>query len=98
LINIDPVKPTVKITGVTKGHTYPKGTKLHVKCTAKDTLSGLVGVCVLKATHKREGNNVAYTLTATANDKAGNQTVKTISWKVAGKAGSSVPKTSAAAS
>jgi hypothetical protein len=74
IVNIDRVKPTVKITGVKKGHTYPKGTKLHPKCVAKDSLSGIAGKCTLKITHHKHGKKVVYTAAATAKDKAGNGT------------------------
>jgi hypothetical protein len=80
-VNIDRVKPTIKISKVVRGHTYRKHTTVHPKCTAKDTLSGLAGACKVKITHKKDGKRTAYTATVTATDKAGNKTVKTIGWK-----------------
>ena len=74
-IDIDLVKPTVKITGVKKGKTYPS--KKKPKCKASDALSGLDS-CTVK--QKKKGSK--YKVTATATDKAGNVTVVTLTYKV----------------
>jgi hypothetical protein len=81
-VNIDRVKPTITITGVKSGHTYPHDQKVAPKCVAKDGLSGPAGKCTTKTTHKTSGNKVAYTLTAIVSDKAGNKTAKTVSWAI----------------
>ena len=67
-INIDLVAPTVTITGVKKGKTYPK--KKKPKCVGTDALSGIASCTV---TQKKKGSK--YKVTATATDKAGNVTV-----------------------
>ncbi len=74
-IDIDLVKPTVKITGVKKGKTYPA--KKKPKCKASDALSGLDS-CTVK--QKKKGSK--YKVTATATDKAGNVTVVKLTYKV----------------
>ena len=74
-INIDLVAPTVKITGVKKGKTYPK--KKKPKCVGADALSGLASCTVVQ---KKKGSK--YKVTATATDKAGNVTVVTLTYKV----------------
>jgi lamin tail-like protein len=74
-INVDLVAPTVTITGVKKGKTYPK--KKKPKCAGTDALSG-VASCTI--TQKKKGSK--YVVVATATDNAGNLTTTTLTYKV----------------
>jgi hypothetical protein len=78
-INIDRVKPTVKVTGVKKGHTYKRAPKLH--CKATDHLSGIASCKI--TTHKKTSHGVkTITYTAKATDKAGNTKTVTGTYKI----------------
>ena len=70
VVNLDRVKPTVKIKGIVQGRTY--STVPKVRCVGKDTLSGLASC---KAKVRKKGSKLIFS--ATAVDKAGNRrTVK----------------------
>jgi YVTN family beta-propeller protein len=66
-INIDRVRPAVRVTGVRAGGTY-FATGPHGGCRAGDRLSGVATCTVTRATHR---NHIAYV--ATATDRAGNR-------------------------
>ncbi|HEX3823255.1 MAG TPA: Ig-like domain-containing protein [Mycobacteriales bacterium] len=65
-INIDQVKPTVKITGPKAGKRYP-GKVPKARCAGRDALSG-----VLTCTLSRHVSGHHVTVVATATDRAGN--------------------------
>ncbi len=75
-LDIDLVKPTVKVKGVKKGKTYPH--LMKPKCKASDALSGLAGKCKVK--QKKKGSKVK--VTATVTDNAGNVTTVKLTYKV----------------
>jgi hypothetical protein len=81
-VKIDATPPTVDITGATNGASYTS--RPDVECTAADqlTLSGLAGPCTLSFTSSPTYGGTSYTYTATATDKAGNTTSKTVTFKV----------------
>ena len=64
-LKLDRTKPTVTVTGVTNGKTYPAAPVLT--CKAHDALSGIAS-CRIARTH--HGQRVDYV--ATARDRAGN--------------------------
>jgi hypothetical protein len=72
-IRIDRSPPTVRMTGVVPGQTYPR--TRHLRCVAHDRYSGLHGHCVIgtrRVTHHRKAE---IRFTATAVDRAGNATI-----------------------
>jgi len=67
-INIDQVKPSVKVTGAKNGTTVDAPGTAKLTCVAKDALSGLAAPCKV-TTHTTE---TTLTWTASVTDKAGN--------------------------
>ena len=76
-INIDYTAPSVTISGVEEGVEYQ--TMPAITCTVTDALSGPDG-CTGSLTSGAIGGNYIYT--AVGKDKAGNTTVKQVSFKV----------------
>jgi hypothetical protein len=79
-INIDSVAPTVSITGLS-GSPFVVGASGAVGCNATDALSGVDGTCTVSVTGGT-GAVGTFTVTATAQDKAGNVATATGTYKV----------------
>jgi hypothetical protein len=80
-VNVDTHAPSVAVAGVTSGAVLTAGKTSAVKCVANDGLSG-VDSCTLKVT---PALNVIgkHTAVATAYDKAGNKSTKTVTFSTA---------------
>lgn len=80
-INIDKTSPTVALVGgpAQSGTYYFGFVPAQPTCDASDTLSGLVGACVVSGYGTEVG---AQTVTATATDRAGNSNVDSHSYTV----------------
>jgi hypothetical protein len=72
-INIDRVPPTVKVTGVKKGHHYR--TTRHPKASCHDALSGIAHCKLVTHTTSHHGRKTVH-YTATATDRAGNTAIR----------------------
>jgi hypothetical protein len=84
-INIDATGPVITISGVANvgdGGTYTLGAVPAASCTATDSTSGLAAVCSASTTGGTANGVGSFSYTATATDKAGNTTVKSITYKV----------------
>ena len=69
-INIDQIAPTVKVTGIANGATYPLGSVPTAGCSSRDTLSGVATASTVSST--RQGNGVYNVSCSAATDNAGN--------------------------
>jgi hypothetical protein len=83
-INIDTTAPEVTISDVAQDGTYALGAVPTLSCSATDHGAGLVGPCTgtyssLPTTATGVGT---YTFSATAADKAGNTTTKSVTYRV----------------
>jgi hypothetical protein len=70
-IDIDAVKPTITLKGITPGAIHTLGAVPTASCTAHDELSGPDG-CEVKVTGGLASGAGTFSYTATARDKAGN--------------------------
>ncbi|MFN8491589.1 MAG: choice-of-anchor D domain-containing protein [Caldilineaceae bacterium] len=84
-VKLDKTAPTVSVTGVTNGATYPAGSVPTAACTTSDALSGVATPATLNVT---PNPNQPGSFTATcsgATDLAGNSTTPvTATWTIAG--------------
>ena len=83
-INIDSIAPSVTINGVASGAIYTLGSVPAATCAETDNLSGLdASGCVTSLTGGTANGVGTYTFTATATatDRAGNTTVKTVTYR-----------------
>ena len=80
-INIDAVKPTITLKGITPGAIHTLGAVPAASCTAHDALSGPDG-CEVKVTGGVASGAGTFTYTATARDKAGNVETVTGTYRV----------------
>lgn len=71
-VKVDRTRPTVKVTGIRNGGTYP--TLPKIGCAASDKTSGIAS-CVLTRT---VGGSTTTTFVATATDRAGNTSRSTV--------------------
>ena len=76
-VDIDLTGPVVQIVGVSDGGVLTAAP--NVTCSATDALSGVAGACVVTIT---SGGGGQFTAKATASDRAGNPTVKTVGYRI----------------
>ena len=69
-INIDQFAPTVTVTGIANGATYPLSSVPTAGCSSSDTLSGVATASTVSST--RQGNGVYNVSCSAATDNAGN--------------------------
>jgi Concanavalin A-like lectin/glucanases superfamily/PKD domain len=81
-VNIDRTAPTLVITGVNDGETYPSCSAPKPAITATDTLSGILSQEGILKGGNENGVSV-FTYTVTASDRAGNTAVNTATYRVA---------------
>jgi hypothetical protein len=77
-IRIDRTNPTLKVTGVKPGHSYPH--VMRLRCRGRDSLSGIAS-CTIR--QHRHGRIVRYD--ATATDRAGNTTARKGHYRLTGR-------------
>lgn len=81
-INIDRAAPSISVSRITEGSSYPLGAVPATSCTATDTLSGIDGACSGSTSGGNTAGVRAISYTATAKDQAGNVTTKTVHYTV----------------
>jgi hypothetical protein len=81
-VNIDMEKPTVTVAGVKDDGSYVLGAVPTATCSASDDFSGLDGTCKTTLTGGQPNGVGTFVYTATATDKAGNATTKSVTFKV----------------
>jgi hypothetical protein len=81
-VNIDMEKPTVTVAGVKDDGSYVLGAVPTATCAASDDFSGLDGACKTTLTGGQPNGVGTFIYTATATDKAGNATTKSVTYKV----------------
>jgi hypothetical protein len=80
-INIDREKPTITSVSPQAGGVYPLGSVPAPSCAASDDFSGVLSCNVQVAGGSANGVG-SFAYTATATDKAGNQSIQTGSYRV----------------
>jgi hypothetical protein len=80
-LNIDLTAPTVVINGVVDGGDYTLGGVPTPSCTTTDATSGPDGACQGTLTGGSANGVGTFTYTAVGKDKAGNMTVKAVTFK-----------------
>jgi hypothetical protein len=78
----DTTPPELTISGVSDGAKYPLGTVATPTCTATDTDSGLAGPCQVSVSGGNTNGVGAFTVTATATDRAGNTTTRMLQYRI----------------
>ena len=81
-IKIDRTKPTIEVSGVADGETYTLGAVPVASCSASDDLSGVDGSCTGTLTGGTSTGVGEFTYEVTAQDKAGNERQKSITYNV----------------
>ncbi len=81
-LRIDRTAPTVTVNGVANGGTYVLGGVPARSCTATDGLSGLAAPCATTSTGGNSNGVGSYRYTVRATDRAGNQRVNTVNYRV----------------
>ena len=81
-LKVDLVAPTVSVSGVADGASYPLGAVPSPSCAAVDALSGPAGCTGVVAGGLANGVGT-YTYTATGRDVAGSATTRVVTYRVA---------------
>jgi hypothetical protein len=81
-VNIDMEKPTVTVGGVKDDGSYVLGAVPAATCSASDDFSGLDGACKTTLTGGQANGVGTFTYAATATDRAGNVTMRSVTYKV----------------
>ncbi len=83
-VAIDRTAPSVSVTGVSNGASYPIGSVPTAACSTTDALSGVASVATLSISGGNADGSGSFTATcAGASDKAGNSGAASVSYSVA---------------